>query len=166
MRATLIVDGQAFELEIEEKELKKLKEKPKHTGYERVSANERYYYSNGKGEIISCPETCYVLDDVFYDEANYYSDKTIAENNARADKLMRQLRRFAVEHNAKAVDRQAISANGAWAIRYEDGCVGAKHVISTYLGDIYFDSSDTTMLAVREFYDELVWYFEEYKDSL
>ena len=148
MRATLIVDGKAFELEIEEKELKKLKEKPKHTGYERVSANERYYYSNGKGEIISCPETCYVLDDVFYDEANYYSDKTLAE------------------HNAETVDRQTVRANGAWAIRYEDGSVGAKHVISTYVGDIYFDSSDTTMLAVREFYDELVWYFEEYKDSL
>jgi hypothetical protein len=166
MRATLIVDGKEFELEIEEKEIKKLKEKPRKTGYERITNDEQYYYISDTGKVVLDSEAYLEIDYVRYNEVNYYSDITIAENNARADKLMRKLRRFAAEHNAKPVDRQAVRENGAWTIRYENGYVGAKHVISTYLGDVYFDSTETTMLAVREFYDELVWYFEEYKDSL
>ncbi len=174
MIATLIINGKEFEIDIKEEDVKKLKEKPKHTGYERVADNERYYYNDRFGCVVSAPETCWVSNDVQYQIANYYSDETIAEDNARADKLMRQLRRFAAEHNAMIVDKAKIEINGAWVIRYIEvisegavkGAVEVKRVISRYFGDIYFDSYDTAMGAVAEYHDELMWYFTEYKESL
>jgi hypothetical protein len=33
-------------------------------------------------------------------------------------------------------------------------------------GLAYFDSEQTARLAIDAFYNELIWYFTEYKDSL
>lgn len=42
------------------------------------------------------------IDEGRYDTGNYYSDKTIAENNARADRLLRQLKQWQAQ-NDKAI---------------------------------------------------------------
>ena len=97
MKATLVIEGKEFPIEINDPELQKLIAPPKKkTGYERVKGKE-YYWVHADFSECEIDE-----DDVGanqeYDCANYYSDDTVAENNARADKLMRQLRRFAVEN--------------------------------------------------------------------
>lgn len=107
-------------------------------------------------------------DDKRYDTANYYSDRTIAENNARADKLMRQLRRFEIEHREGSIlwsdasqDKFVIGFN------YIDGEVYVSSAISSKVTfGIYFNDEETADLAIEIFYDELIWYFTEYKDSL
>ena len=166
MKAKLIIENKEIEIEISEEEYKKLH--PSETGYERVPESDIYFYANTKGDVETACEDCYDVDDEYYESANYYSDKTVAENNARADKLMRQLRRFSVEHRERGVDFN--STETAKHYIYYD-CV-RDELRTTYtfyagvFGVIYFDSEETAQAAIDEFRDELIWYFTEYKDSL
>ena len=135
------------------------KEKPKHTGYEQA---EEYYYIGIDGDI----HTSTFQDDCgLYDNANYYSDINVARECARADALMRKLRRFAAEHGGCA----APSGPDAWYITYdylgesfEVKC--AEYVCENFTpGMVLFKSEKAAQDAIDEFADELCWYFNFYK---
>ena len=169
MKAKLIIEGKEIEVEISEEEYKKLQpSEEKKTGYERVPKNGKYFYEFGKGDVESDIEDCYDIDDEYYESANYYSDKTIAENNIRADKLMRQLRRFSVEHREHGVNLN--STETAKHYIYYDCIHDELDITFTFFarvfGMVYFDSEETAQAAMDTFHDELIWYFTEYKDSL
>ena len=166
MKAKLIIEDKEIEVEISEEEYKKLH--PSETGYERVSKSGDYFHESGKGDVESEIEDYYDVDNEYYESANYYSDKTVAENNARADKLMRQLRRFAVEHRECGVNFNDINAEKYYIYYdYENNELNVGFVLrSRNFGAIYFDSEETARAAIDEFHNELIWYFTEYKDSL
>ena len=162
MLAKLIVEGKEFDIEIQDPKLKELLTPKKKTGYERVEKeNDSYYFDNGGG---------YVGDSVdpfpksegnnAYKAGNYYTSVQVAENNVRADKLMRQLRRFAVEHRTKD------NPTEKYYIYYVKQ-VGLQTMRSTdrYIGP-WFDNQHAGAEAIETFKDELIWYFTEYKDSL
>lgn len=169
MKAKLLINGKELEVEITEEELKKLEEKQKKkTGYERVDDGQVFYFDTGDGEFGSdydCLGDRSILD--MYNAANYYSSERVARDNTRADKLMRQLRRFAVEHREKELNW--ISAEYKYFIQFNY----ETNEISTdwwscfrEFGTIFFDSEATAELAIETFRDELLWYFTEYEDSL
>ena len=169
MKAKLIIENKEIEIEISEEEYKKLQpSEEKKTGYERVPESDVYFYANTKGDVETACEDCYDVDDEYYESANYYSDKTVAENNARADKLMRQLRRFAVEHRERGVNLNDINTEKYYiCYDYEGNELGTTFTfVARVFGVIYFDSEETAKAAIDEFRDELIWYFTEYKDSL
>ena len=168
MNAKLIVEGKEFDIEILDPELQELiapKEKRK-TGYEE-NIGAKYFYEDCSGHV-ECERHNSEFDDNCYKSANYYSDETVAENNARADKLMRQLRRFAVENRKEELNWKNSKQNkflisydydlGDFDIEYEDSC--------RELFTAFFDTRQTAQLAIDTFHDELLWYFTEYKDSL
>ena len=166
MKATLIIEGKEIEIEISEEEYKKLQ--PSETGYERVSKSGDYFHESGKGDVESEIEDCYNIDNEYYESANYYSDKTVAENNARADKLMRQLRRFSVEHREDGINLNDIHTKKFFiTYNYENNelRLGYTFQLKTF-GAICFDSREVVNDAIDKFHDELIWYFTEYKDSL
>ena len=169
MKAKLIVEGKEFPIEIQDPELQKLLTSQKKTGYERVGAGQKYWVQNIRGDVCWDTESIHFTgNNEFYDSANYYSDETIAKNNARADKLMRQLRRFAVEHRKYEIEW----ANGQMFKYYICVKHGTNEVVYNCaygvqgFNTIYFDTEEAVELAIKTFYDELVWYFTEYKDSL
>ena len=104
MKAKLIVEGREFPIEIQDPELQKLLMPQKKTGYERVDKDQTYYIQDLNEGIVWTSEYCNDDSNADYNTANYYSDKSVAKNNARADSLMRQLRRFAVEHRKYEID--------------------------------------------------------------
>lgn len=167
MKAKLTIDGKEFEVELSEEQAKALTETKKKTGYERVAKGEFYYAEVDDGTADFYKEDYEVFTDENYEGANYYSDKTVAENNARADKLYRQLRRFAVEHR---------EFDNNWDGRREHCFItfdtDASEIIIDYndiykgFSTIYFETERTAQLAIDTFKDDLLWYFEEYKDSL
>ena len=169
MKAKLIIGDKEIEIEISEEEYKKLQPiEEKKTGYERVSEESDYFYANPRGYVETASEDCYDIDDEYYESANYYSDKTIAENNIRADKLMRQLRRFSVEHREDGVNLNDVNTR-QYCIYYDYGnnTLGTAFTLcAKTFGVICFDSDETANAAIDEFHDELIWYFTEYKDSL
>lgn len=168
MIAKLIVEGKEFPIEIQDPELQKMLVPSKKTGYERVELDNTYYYDDCNGSVCNENEEQHECDNISYNGANYYSDQTVAENNARADKLMRQLRRFTVEHREKSLNwNKKITSKWFIEYSYPEGCLYASyHCACRHFGGIYFDSSDICDLAINTFKDELIWYFTEYKDSL
>lgn len=166
MKAKLIIENKEIEIEISEEEYKKLLQSE--TGYERVPEGDGYFYASARGGIeVASDDYCYI-DNEYYESANYYSSETVAKNNARADKLMRQLRRFTVEHRGRGVNLNDINTKKNYiCYDYEDNELRISLMFSTRVfGAIYFDSEETAQAAIDEFHDELIWYFTEYKDSL
>ena len=169
MKAKLIIENKEIEIEISEEEYKKLQlSEEKKTGYERVAESDIYFYTYPSGCVETTCETCYDIDDECYESANYYSDKTVAENNTRADKLMRQLRRFSVEHREHGVNFNDTNTEKYYVYYdYKNDELGVSLVFrSKHFGAIPFDSEETANAAIDKFRDELIWYFTEYKDSL
>ena len=166
MKAKLIIEDKEIEIEISEEEYKKLQ--PSETGYERVAKDSDYFYVNIGGNVGTGIDNYCYADDKYYKSANYYSSDVVAGNNARADKLMRQLRRFAVEHRKYKTNFNSINANRFYIIyQCEINEIKPYHTsYAIYFGAIYFDSEEIAQAAIDEFHDELIWYFTEYKDSL
>ena len=136
--------------------------KQKDGGYsdEPLKVNNAGYYKDA-GNVMH-------IDNEYYELANYYSDKTVAENYTRADKLMRQLRRFSVEHRGNGVNFNDMNTK-KFCIYYDyrNNELEPDFLFSEKaFGAIYFDSEETAQAAIDEFHDELIWYFTEYKDSL
>lgn len=167
MIAKLVIDGKEFPIEIQDPELQKLVASKKKTGYERVELNERFYSVRADNSIFAPLDDYFLEHNAYYDTANYYSSQTVAENNARADELMRQLRRFAVEHRENEIDwnddshKYCIYNEGNTNNLKIDSCYRTR-----YFGCVYFDTPEAARLAIETFKDELIWYFTEYKDSL
>ena len=166
MKAKLIIEGKEIEVEISEEGYKKLQ--LSETGYERVPESDIYFYANSRGCVETACENYYDVDNEYYESANYYSSATVAKNNARADNLMRQLRRFSVEHRERGVNFNDTNTK-KFCIYYDyrNNELEPDFLFSEKaFGTIYFDSEETAQAAIDEFHDELIWYFTEYKDSL
>ena len=167
MIAKLIVEGKEFPIEIQDSELQKLLAPQKKTGYERVNIGDSFFWEHS-GSTVWETESRHNNDNRLYEIANYYSDQTVAENNARADELMRQLRRFAVEHRKSELN-WSDAAQRKYYICYDrlDNKLDIDYVLAyRKFGAIYFDTKEVAESALTTFKDELTWYFTEYKDSL
>lgn len=168
MKAILKIGGKELEVEIIAEALKQLEDNSNKTGYERVSLGNKYY-TDSMFYVEKFPEENEREDQEIYDLANYYSAESVAKNNARADKLMRQLRRFAVEHRAKPLywPRDIGYYNYSILYNHDNQLLGIHQAGNVQqFGNIYFDTEETAHLAIGTFHDELMWYFTEYKDSL
>ena len=168
MKATLkLNDGREIPVDVSEETLKLLEKPVKKTGYEKVSGRDRYYVISGINNIDENRHDS-EYDDELYQAANYYSNKTVAENNARADRLYRQLRRFAVEHREHELDwKNSLRRKYYLFWDYSDSKIAVdSNVVLRDFGQIYFDSAEAAKAAIEKFRDELIWYFTEYKDSL
>ena len=169
MKAKLIIEDREIEVEISEEEYKKLQpSEEKKTGYERVPKPSVYFYVSYNDKVDTTIEDYYDVDNECYESANYYSSETVAENNARADKLMRQLRRFAVQRRECGVDFNSTKTEKHYIYyNYDDNELRTTYMFyAKHFGAIHFDSEETANAAIDEFHDELIWYFTEYKDSL
>ena len=163
MIAKLVVEGKEFDIEILDPKLQELITPKKKTGYERIDEGMYYYAVNSQNNLSFYKECYDNADNSLYDTANYYESEFVAAQNARADQLMRQLRRFAVEHreNSKATERYYI-----YYIRGDPGLLQLRRDSGNYFIGPWFDSMNAGARAIETFKDELIWYFTEYKDSL
>ena len=174
MKATIIVGGKEITVDVSEGRLKEIMGlsdkdfKRKRTGYERVEKHDEYYQVFANGCVDVYDEECCEYDNDSYYVANYYSDEDVAKNNERADKLMRRLRRFAVENRERDADWCDITRT-VFFISYSHSLnkliyTGYNGSTQDY-GGIYFDSLRAVESAMEMFREELIWYFTEYKDS-
>lgn len=167
--AKLMIDGEELktQIEIDEVVLTSIKEENKINGYERCGTDNRYFYVNGRGEVSIEFDIGLDEDNLRFAVANHYSSEGVARNNARADRLMHQLRRFAVENRKEEIDwndERKYKYNLYYNYARQDIYIGLR-TDRRCLG-IYFDSQETAERAIEKFKDELTWYFTEYKDSL
>ena len=170
MKATISANGKTVQVEMTEEQLKELgviKERSR-TGYERVKKGEMYYVINTKDDsMMNIKEFNDETDEQCYNIGNYYNDKIIAENNARADRLLCCLRQW------QALNDRAINWKNKnirkYTIRY-DYAMNMFNVIPNFcercLNDVYFTTRETAQRAINVFKVELEWYFTQYKQRL
>lgn len=166
-----IHDGKKFEVDLNPEQFKELISNgivncsltvKKHTGYERVANKQEYYSANGKGDVRTFAETEHPVDDSLYAAGNYYSDQDLAIANERADRLFRQLRRFAAENDEKtSIYYTYFTIVYMWPVDK----ISAMAHSNGYkdFGEIRFLSKEIAEKAIEQFKDELMWYFTEYK---
>ncbi len=154
MNDTITIDGVKYRRVEEEM-------KPK-TGYERVDDWEKYYYSGMPDNLDWHKDVYDGIDESYYDVGNYYNDKQLVKNNARADTLMRRLRQW------QALNDEPVGAQNRWIILYEDENFDVDNFGGDckIFGSIYFSTPEKAKEAIKVFHDELLWYFTEYQQRL
>ena len=180
MKVELKVNDKSVQAEISEEQLKELglfeqlkklgliENQP--TGYERVKKDSIYFFKNSVGDIQGVTDDKCVLDQEYYDSGNYYSSKMIARNNARADRLLRQLRQWqALNDKSISVEDWEDNDKDKWCIMYGYGAeeLYVNWFYSVRLHNvIYFTTKEKAEEAIEVFKDELLWYFTEYVQRL
>ena len=182
MKVTINANGKTVQVEISEGQLKELglveqlkklgllEDKPR-TGYEgREECNNKKHYFVNTIDLVIEDENTVLFDQNRYDVGNYYSDKTIAENNARADRLLRQLRQWQAQ-NDKPISMSDWKNDNISKYYVDYDCFHELFFV-TYavrrrsLNNIYFTSDEKAKEAIEVFRDELLWYFTEYQQRL
>ena len=181
MKVELKVNDKSVQAEISEEQLKELglfeqlkklgliEDKPK-TGYERVEKGEMYYLVDIYNNIMRVTEDNDQGDKQCYDTGNYYNDTVIAENNARADRLLRCLRQWQAL-NDKSISEKDWNdeSKKKWFVAYS---YGAEKLYADYYyimrlpNTIHFATKEKAEEAIEVFKDELLWYFTEYVQRL
>ena len=162
----IMFDGKKYRLvpeETQEETVKKL------TGYERAVLGQKYFLVGEFSEVNEYYEENSKYEDGIYDTGNYYTDEKIANDNARADRLMHRLRRYAAM-NGGIVTQNSQTKNGQ---KYYIGYNGTNGLFVDWVkknwsdfGIIYFFDKKTAQQALEEFRPELEWYFTEYEPQL
>ena len=167
MVCKLIIQDKEFDIEILDPKLQEIIA-PKKTGYEIVELTESFYYVDTYGSVCGTTKINTNDDTALLVNSNCYRSREIAENNARADRLMRQLRRFAAENREHKLDWSDYGqAKYMITYRHETDRFFPEDVyVNQDFGAIYFDSAETACKAIDEFKEDLLWYFTEYKDRL
>ena len=169
MQVEIKANGKTVQVEITEEQLKELGliEERSRTGYQRVKEGDVYYFNITRSETVAEVECNRRIDEGRYDTGYYYSNKTIAENNTRADKLLHCLKQW------QALNDRAINWKNKnickYTIRY-DYAMNMFNVIPNFcercLNDVYFTTRETAQRAINVFKVELEWYFTEYQQRL
>lgn len=162
MNVPVTVNGVTVEIPVDDKVIQEALKKKKKTGYERVKEGEIYYTSwPGCNSLNSDEEYDDSKDCKLYAEANYYSDVNVAENNIRADTLMRELRRFAAEHGGAVAP---FADKEGFYLFWDDfeGKVDYFDTTCPTAGAVGFENEDVAKTAIKTFKDELEWYFRNY----
>lgn len=147
-------------------------EKNSNTGYERVQDDNPYfyescYYYDGIEDVSTWNETHDESDDDYYSAGNYYNNKTLASNNARANTLIRRLRQW------QALNDEPVNWGDTDTKKYytyydyydNEFRIGSTFSVR-HIGQIYFASERKVKEAIKVFRDDLLWYFCEYQQRM
>lgn len=152
------------------KKLGLIEDKPR-TGYERVEKGEMYYVINTEDDsMLNITEFNDQTDERCYNKGNYYNDKVIAKNNARADRLLRQLRQWQAQND------KVISVSDWKNDKINKYCIAYNYSLNELSigieqklrrpNAIYFSTFQKAEEAIEVFKDELIWYFTKYVQRL
>lgn len=164
MKVQMTYNGKTVEVEVADEQFEKLFVDKK-TGYEKVSATS-YWHIDSDGVVLEEADYNTYSARCRYKFANYFSDKTVAENMARAQRLWNNIHRRAVEL-CKPVN---VSQKGTlYHIVFKVGhnrnnIVHLSRFDTRSFGTVWFDTEEHCKQVIEEFHDELLWYFTEFKD--
>lgn len=129
--------------------------------------NSNSYYAifaNGCGSIT---ESFELNDTNKYEKANYFSEENLSANIARAQTLQRKLWRRSAELCEKMNLRD--SETQKYGITYDVDNNGL-YISSAWnlndFGQVYFDTKEHAEQVIKEFKDELIWYFTEFQSRM
>lgn len=167
MKLTGTYNGKPIEVELTEEQVEVLKQaEKKKTGWERVEKGERYFI-NAIRVAQEERETGSSTDDTCYKYASYFANETLVKNILTAQFLQRKLWRRSAELCEKVNWRNPETKKYYIIYDYEDDELGVDFCIfGRGLEEIYFDTEEHAEQAIKEFKDELIWYFTKFKSRM
>ena len=136
------------------------------TGWEKPERGSPCYYEDALGRVqkFTAEEASEAQLELLYNKANCFSSETLATNMARGDQLIREIRRFAVEHRTKPLDCDKCYTIG---YNYTNKCleIGASGNWVSF-GDVIFESEELAQEVINLYASELIWYFTEMTDHI
>lgn len=137
------------------------------TGWEAPAEGDTFYYCDALNRVqsVSFTREAEMLADTLLKSANCFSSEIIAENIARADTLLRRLRRMA----AVGRDPAASNHDDGYTIlyNYQSSCLEVGMTGGCMaLGDIVFSTEEQARDAISNNAAELIWYFTEMRDHV
>ena len=156
--AKLIINGKEYEVQLTDEQVTEIEKPKKITGFERVEEGEISFSIDATGTIYS--RNMYFED--LYNNANYYTDESLAEWCNRNDTLNRKMRRWAAEHNTEPIDWEDRCSDTCFiSYNYEHKEVDITHCYATArAGVVYFCMREIAEEAIKEFGDEIKWLAE------
>lgn len=155
--AKLIINGKEYKAQLTDEQVTEIEKPKKVTGFERVEEGESCFSIDATGAIYS--RNTYFEN--LYNNANYYSNETLAEWCNRNDTLNRKMRRWAAEHNTYPIDWE--NSESKWYIyyncKYEDIEIG-ENKENCSAERVYYQDYSTAEAAIEEFGDEIEWLAE------
>ena len=135
-------------------------------GWEKPEIKQNCFFESKLGEVgkfeVNAANAARV--DELYDNVNCYCSELIAENIVRADKLYRELRRFAITNRKSPLDMINL---GGYTINYNytENCLECGLTGSWRgFGEVLFDTEALAQEAITLFRDELLWYFTQMRE--
>ena len=134
------------------------------TGWEEPQIGQKGYYEDEYNQVAEFDVTEETLNfaQKLYENDNFFSTYSTAQNTIRADNVCRRLRHYAISHRAPELSM----ADGGYTItyNYEQDCLEIGATGSWLgIGDVVFDTEDIARQAMRKYATELAWYFTEGK---
>lgn len=168
MKLTGTYNGKPIELELTEEQIEVLKKaNKKKTGWERVKESWLFFCHIAYNECAYASEFGGEATDKLFDCANYFSDETLAKNIIRAQTLQRKLWRRSAELCEKVNWRNPETKKYYIIYDYEDDELGVDFcILGRGLEEIYFDTEEHAEQAIKEFKDELLWYFTKFESRM
>ena len=165
-----VINGQEVNLSIDlsQEQLEQICEAAqsnvKHTGWEKGEYGQELFYNDAlcRTQKVKLSKCSAEQINLLYKQANCYTNRKIAEDMARADNLLRALRRYAIEHRT-----EKDKCDFTITYNYADNCleIGATGHWKS-LGDIVLDTEEIAREAMNLYVNELIWYFTEMQDCL
>lgn len=160
MRTQLKINGEMKDVEIENGEITIIEQEKKATGWERTKCGDTMHFVDSCGVINSAEENS-EEDAALQQEANYFSNRKLAENINRMQTLQRKMFRWQAENDVCFETRMD-------AAKY---VISNDSVIGTRACEIYadvgflpcFSSRKKAEECIEVFKDELTWLFTEFK---
>ena len=132
------------------------------TGWERVGENESYYSINGNCYVEEMTEDMCMEDKYYYEDANYFSTESKAEEIDFKQTLFRKLQRFSDENRGNEIDWSDCSKKFCINYDYYNKKLDIfDHVFVKQFGQVYFISEEIAQKAIELFHGDLIKYFTQ-----
>lgn len=132
--------------------------------YERVNINERYYFVNDQGGVDYVQNLDDYYDNIKFNSLNYFNNKNYADYVAFKENLMRNLDKFAWEHNARVINWERNSKKYYITFDIDIKNLVVYWNISCKSNNIFFTSRRVAEKALEKFKDDLIklytWKFD------
>ena len=145
----LTIDGK--EIQLTDEQLKMLGIEVKKNPFDRVSGDDKYYYTIVSGDVLRHVDINDKTDRRLYNAINYFNDKTFAEQVALHQLLYRKLLKFSYDNECEDT-AEWDGENAHWIIRYNEN----RNEFCSYYQDgykardVYFSSKEGAERAIKE----------------
>lgn len=153
MENYIVINGKKAELTKEQlKQLGIEVEEKRNSPFDRVSGSESYYFISAEDNIDITSEAYIEVDQLYFDNANYFNDTDFANQVMLHQQLYRKLLKYAYDNNAEDREWDKASVNSHYFIYFDSAkghfVVGDNHYCHSQ--SIYFSSENVAKQAIQD----------------